>query len=88
MAIRMTNHAPGMTTEAYDEAMSFVGDALRGSDGFIAHAAEATAEGMTVTEIWETREQWSAWFDASVRPHLPSDAPDPEVVELHDVLRS
>jgi heme-degrading monooxygenase HmoA len=87
MAIRMTNQARGMTTEAYDEAMSFVGDALRGSDGFISHAAQANAEGMTVTEIWESREQWSAWFDTSVRPHLPPGAPDPEVVELHNVLR-
>jgi hypothetical protein len=39
-----------------------------------------------VTEVWETREQWERWFNASVRPHLPAHAPEPTVTELHNAL--
>jgi hypothetical protein len=41
---------------------------------------------VTVTEVWMTREQWERWFSASVRPHLPADAPEPTVTELHNAL--
>jgi heme-degrading monooxygenase HmoA len=84
--ISMTNHAPGMPAAAYDDAMAHVGEALRRSEGFISHAAQVTAEGVTVTEVWESREQWRQWFDVSVKPHLPPNAPEPTVVELHNVL--
>jgi len=48
--------------------------------------AEITPDGVTVTEVWMTREQWERWFSASVRPHLPADAPEPTVTELHNAL--
>ena len=34
---------------------------------------------MTVTEVWDTREQWERWYTTSVKPHLPADAPQPTV---------
>jgi hypothetical protein len=63
-----------------------VGPPLRESDGFISHAAKITPDGVTVTEVWESREQWQRWFSTSVRPHLPADAPEPTVTELHNAL--
>jgi heme-degrading monooxygenase HmoA len=86
MSISMTQHAPGMPAQAYDETIANVAQQLRQSKGFISHAAEITPEGVTVTEVWETREQWECWFNASVKPHLPADAPEPTVTALHNAL--
>jgi heme-degrading monooxygenase HmoA len=77
MPISMTQHAPRMPAEAYEQIIANVGQPLRESDGFISHAAEITPDGVTVTEVWETQEQWERWFNASVRPHLLADAPEP-----------
>jgi heme-degrading monooxygenase HmoA len=55
MPISMTQHAPQMPAEAYEQIIAEVQQPLRGSDGFISHAAEITTDGVTVTEVWETR---------------------------------
>jgi heme-degrading monooxygenase HmoA len=73
---------PQMPAEAYEQIIANVGQPLRESEGFISHAAEITPDGVTVTEVWETREQWQRWCNASVRPHGPADAPEPTVTEL------
>lgn len=86
MPISMTQHAPQMPAEAYEQIIANVEQPLRESDGFISHAAEITTDGVTVTEFWQTREQWERWFNASVRPHLPADAPEPTVTELHNAF--
>ena len=52
MSISMTQHAPGMPGDAYDETMANVGEPLRQSPGFISHAAQITEDGVTVTEVW------------------------------------
>jgi len=49
---------------------------LRSSDGFISDAAEITADRVTVTEVWETREQWERWFNASVSHTYPPTHPN------------
>lgn len=86
MAISITNHAPGMTAEIYDGVMANAREPMKASEGFISHAATVTDDGVTVTEVWESREQWQQWFDSSVRPHLPPGAPEPTVTELHNAL--
>ncbi len=86
MPISMTQHAPGMPRQAYDETMAHVAEPLRRSEGFISHAAQITAEGVTVTEVWDTREQWKHWYTTSVKPHLPNDAPEPTVTDLHNAI--
>lgn len=86
MPITMTNHAPGMSADAYNEIMANVAVPLGQSAGFVSHSASVSPEGVTVTEVWESRDQWEGWFDAAVRPHLPAGAPEPTVVELHNAL--
>jgi heme-degrading monooxygenase HmoA len=86
MPIRMTNSTPGMSAEDYDRVMVDVAEPLRRSTGFISHSADVSSDGITVTEVWETREQWQQWFDHSVRPHLPPNAPDPTITDLHNAL--
>ncbi|HTP22411.1 MAG TPA: hypothetical protein VMJ65_22570 [Solirubrobacteraceae bacterium] len=80
----MTQHAPQRSAEAYEQIIANVGHPLRKSHGLISHAAEMTPDGVTVTEVWETREQWERWFNASVMPQLP--AGEPTVTELHNAL--
>lgn len=86
MPIIMTSTAPGMPAEAYDAAMADVAEPLRRSAGFISHAAQISRDGVTVTELWETREQWQQWFDTSVRPHLPPGTPEPTIVDVLNAL--
>ena len=61
MPISMTQRSPGMPAAVYDEIIAHLAQSLRSSEGFISHAAETTADGVTVTEIWETREHWERW---------------------------
>ena len=86
MPISMTSTAPGMPAEAYNAVMADVAEPLRRSAGFISHAAQVSPDGVTVTELWETREQWQQWFDTLVRPHLPPGTPEPTVVEVHNAF--
>ena len=86
MPITMTQQAPGMPLQAYDEIMAGVAEPLRQSPGFVSHVAQTDSDGITVTEVWESREQWEQWYTASVKPHLPPDAPAPIVTELHNAL--
>ena len=55
MPISMTQHAPQMPAEAYEQIIADVEQPLRGFDGFISHAAEITTDGVTATGVWETR---------------------------------
>lgn len=82
MPILMTAPVPGMTAEVYDQIIQNVGDALRAAPGFISHAAVVDAEGLTVTEVWESREQWEDYYTTTVRPNLPPDTPQPTTTEL------
>jgi heme-degrading monooxygenase HmoA len=86
MPIRMTNSTPGMSAEDYDRVMVDVAEPLRRSTGFISHSADVSSDGITVTEVWETHEQWQQWFDRSVRPHLPLNTPEPTITDLHNAL--
>ena len=83
MPISMVQHLPGMTAEVYDEISNHMKEPLSATDGFISHAAEVTANGTTVTEVWRTREQWEQFFDAAVKPNLPPDLPAAIVTEIH-----
>jgi heme-degrading monooxygenase HmoA len=86
MPISMTQSSPGMPATVYDEIIAHLAEPLRGSEGFVSHAAEITPDGVTVTEVWESREHWERWHTASVKPHLPADAPEPTITELHNAL--
>ena len=86
MPISMTQRSPGMPAAAYDEIIEHLAQPLRSSEGFISHAAEITADGVTVTEVWESRGDWERWHTVSVEPHLPPNAPEPTITELHHAL--
>lgn len=35
-------------------------------------------------EIWESVDDHDAWFNPTVKPHLPADTPDPEFSDIHN----
>jgi heme-degrading monooxygenase HmoA len=86
MAITVTTHLPGLPAEAYDSIAAQQAEPLRAAPGFVSHAATVSAEGVTVVETWEERENWQQFFDERVKPHLPPGLPAPTVVELHNVI--
>jgi heme-degrading monooxygenase HmoA len=75
-----------MPPQAYDQTASQLAGALRAADGFIAHAATADDDGVTVTELWADAVDWQRFFDAHVKPNVPAELPPPAVVELRNTI--
>jgi hypothetical protein len=82
MTVLKQHHAPGMPGEVYDEVAAGVSASQREADGFVAHYAIVEDGGITVIEIWDSIDQHDAWFNETVKPHLPADTPDPKFAEL------
>jgi hypothetical protein len=86
MPVLVTTRLPGMPPQAYDETAAQLAGPLRSADGFIAHAASADGDGVTVTELWHATDDWQRFFDAYVKPYAPDDLPPPTVVELRNAI--
>jgi heme-degrading monooxygenase HmoA len=69
----------------YDEIISHIGSVISQQEGFLFHYAHEGERGWVVTEIWESPETQTAWFDANVRDHLPPDA-EVLVTHLHNTV--
>lgn len=86
MPVIVTTRLQGMPPEAYDETARHLAAPLRSADGFIAHAATANADGVTVTELWNAESDWQQFFDTHVKPNLPNGGQPPEIVELRNAI--
>ncbi len=84
MTILKQHHAPGMPAEVYDQVAAGAMPSQRKADGFVAHYAIVEDGGITVIEIWDSIDQHDAWFNEVVKPHLPTDTPEPKFAELHN----
>ena len=52
--------------------LSALGERLKQSPGFISHAnGPRQGGGWQVVELWESKEDFERWYEASVRPNLP-----------------
>jgi heme-degrading monooxygenase HmoA len=78
------HHVPGMPAEAYDEILAGVRESQKGADGFVSHYGVVEDDGITVIEIWDSVDQHDAWFDATARPKLPPNTPEPEFWEVRN----
>jgi quinol monooxygenase YgiN len=86
MPVIVTTRLDGMPTQAYDQTADHLADALRAADGFIAHAAAADGDGVTVIELWDDAGDWQRFFDVHVKPNVPRDLPPPAVVGLRNAI--
>lgn len=84
MTVLKQHHAPGMPAEVYDQVAASALPSQGTADGFIAHYAIVENGGITVIEIWDSVAQHDAWFNETVRPHLPPDMPEPTFTEVHN----
>lgn len=86
MAVLVRMSASGMETSNYDQASQGLSALVKQQPGFIMHVAYETPDGMSVGEVWESREQYEKWFDENVKPNVPFDIKQ-EVIELHNVIQ-
>jgi hypothetical protein len=68
MAIVFIADVPGMTSEMYRQGVDQVRALLKAAPGFVAHAGTPTPQGFRVTEIWETREDCTRFFESTIMP--------------------
>jgi heme-degrading monooxygenase HmoA len=74
-----------MDEATYDQVSSQLIPQLKQQPGFLYHVAFATPAGLTVSEIWESRDQHDSWFDENVKPNVPAEM-DIEVIDVHNVV--
>jgi hypothetical protein len=84
MAVLIRHRAAGMTLAQYDELSPPLVALLKQQPGFVLHVSYEDAQGLCVAEVWETKEQHDAYFDANVKPNVPAEITQ-EVIELHSV---
>ena len=80
----LIRHRSAMNPAQYDEASPPLVEKLKKQPGFLLHVSYEDADGFVVAEVWETREQHDAWFDANVKPSVPVEITQ-EVIDLHSV---
>jgi hypothetical protein len=80
MAVLVTTEIPGLTQEAYERMHAVLDEPGRRSPGFILHAAGPIDGGWQITELWESRQDYDAFFERYVTPLIPGDAPRPTTV--------
>jgi len=79
VTVLMTSEMPGLTQEGYDHLAAALLPIMRSTDGFIAHAAGPVDGGFRVTELWESEDAHTRWFDAHVAPTMPAGSPPPAI---------
>ena len=80
----LIRHRAAMSAAQYDESAPPLVAMLTQQPGFLFHVSYEDGDGFVVAEVWETREQHDAWFDANVKPNVPFEITQ-EVIDLHSV---
>ena len=84
MAVLMTAHVPGATKEMIDRMRPLL-EQIRNAKGFILHANGPAPDGWRVTEVWETKADFEAWFEAGIKPEFPEDGPMMPSITIHEL---
>ena len=85
MPVLYRHHVPGMTGERYDQVSTELLPKLKQQPGFLYHVAFSEGDGLTVSEIWESREQHDEWFEENVRPNVPAEI-SVTALDVHNVV--
>jgi hypothetical protein len=90
MSIVVRFHPANLTAEKYDESHPKVEAAGFPPDGLDYHVCFGSAENLTVSEIWDSREQFEAWGE-KLMPVLTEAgiefSGEPEVFEVHNLVK-
>jgi hypothetical protein len=68
MAVCLVINVPGATLEQYDQVRNGIGDPL--GDGQISHTAGATADGICVVDVWESRADFDRFMQEKLGEQL------------------
>ncbi len=87
MPILITAHVKGQTKEGYLMILNGIGEYLKNAPGLIMHTAHTADDGVTVVEIWNSKEEGDAWFSKNVVPNLPPGIhPKRQYQELYSLI--
>jgi hypothetical protein len=78
MPVLMTAVIPGATKELI-EGMEPLLEQLRRAKGFRVHTNGPVSEGWRVVEVWDSQEDFEAWFEAFVKPAFADGGPMPSI---------
>ena len=90
MSIVVRFHPANLTAEKYDESHPKVEAAGFPPDGLDYHVCFGSDGNLTVSEIWDSREQFEAWGE-KLMPVLTEAgiefSGEPEVFEVHNLVK-
>jgi len=87
MAIAMRAEVAGQTKEGYQEVFDSLRPLYLAAPGFIAHMSHPTDGGWCVVDVWESRDQFEAFFSQHVvRKLQPGLRPKISFQQLHDAF--
>ncbi len=87
MPVAVVMDFEGGTLEQYDRVMELMGLEARGlPDGAVLHFVVQTDDGIRVTDVWETREQFEQFAAEQIGPFSQqAGIPNPPSTQYHDV---
>jgi hypothetical protein len=90
MAVAVESFFPGATTEQYDAAIAAMGLSPGGEHpAAMFHWVANTEDGIRVTDVWVSREEWDRFLGETVAPTAESvGLPQPEVsyIDVHNYM--
>jgi hypothetical protein len=90
MSIVVRFHPANLTAEKYDESHPKLEEAGFPADGLDYHVCFGSGDDLTVSEIWDSREQFEAWGE-KLMPLLTEFgiefSAEPEVFEVHNLVK-
>jgi len=88
MAVGVIIECKGATLDQYDQVLAKMGRTPhgRGAPGSLFHWVTATDDGIRVTDVWQTREEFETFAAEQIGP-LSAEAgfPAPPEITFHDV---
>jgi hypothetical protein len=89
MAVAMTMHWPGLTSDQYDAVMARLGLDANPPAGGVLHMATVTDEGVEVCDIWQTEQAFNGFLEQRLLPVVSelgiSGEPEIRIVQLHNL---
>ena len=68
MAVAMTMHWPGLTSDQYDAVMARLGLDANPPAGGVLHMATVTDEGVEMYDIWQTEQAFNGFLEQRLLP--------------------
>jgi hypothetical protein len=88
MAVGVVIDCKGATLDQYDQALARMGRTPggRGAPGSLFHWVTATDDGIRVTDVWETREEFEKFAQEQIGPiTMEVGFPEPPEISFYDV---